>query len=173
MKSHKTPLLVSGYLFLMVIACTGSRQIEIAPPAGYREIEKTEYTSYWIQFQEQYPHPDWAEGDYDGDGKTDRANMWIRADGIGWVLMAYLSSQPTEPIELFRTDRRPWSRVVCTIPPGEHKTLRYYGIGLGGPDTTTVITLICDAINLARFESEDNVFVWDKDKREFHRVEMP
>ncbi len=93
-------------------------------------------------------------------------------DGTIWVLVAYLSSQPIEPIELFRTDRRPWSRVVLTIPPGDHKTHRYYGIGPGGPDTTAVITLDCDAIHLARFESEGNVYIWDKKEREFYRVAM-
>jgi hypothetical protein len=166
---------------LLAASCTadnaGIDQIDFIPPEGYRAVEVSEYTTFgygtWEEYrQEKYPHPDWAEGDYDGDGDNDHARMWIREEGTGWLLMTYLSSRPDQPMELFKSERPPWSRVVATIPPGTHKTHKYYGIGPGGPDTTAVVVLDHDAIHLGWWESEGWVYVWDKKEAEFEQVWM-
>ena len=114
-----------------------------------------------------------AQGDYDGDGRIDYARLCRKSRGTGFLLMAYLTTQPDRPIELARYDGTShWLFATRTIPPGEHKTHRFYGIGPGGPDSTAVVVTTTDSIHLCRIESEGMVYIWDKDKREFEAVGM-
>ncbi|MFC1530168.1 hypothetical protein ACFL6R_05565 [Gemmatimonadota bacterium] len=163
---------------LILLATTqGIQQRELSPPAGYREIQRTEYSQDWIDLIERapvrFPTPDRAQGDYDGDEKLDYTRLWIKSEGVGFVLMAYLASHEYEPIQLAWSDRSsPWRRAVRTIPPGTHKTDRFYGIGPGGPDSTAVITTTTDSINLGWIESEGTTYIWDNEKKEFKAVAM-
>ncbi|MFC1628432.1 hypothetical protein ACFL3H_04905 [Gemmatimonadota bacterium] len=153
------------------------QQRELSPPESYRGIQLTEYSRDWINLIEwnpyQFPTPDRAQGDYDGDERLDYARLWIKSEGIGFVFMAYLSSMDYEPLKITWSDQRsPWSRAIRTIPPGQHKTHRFYGMGSGGPDSTAVIITTTDSINLAWIESEGTTYVWDKEMKEFKAVGM-
>ena len=164
-------------LILLLVSTAGVQQRELSPPEGYREILRSEYSQDWIGLIEQIPTlfytPDRAQGDYDGDERLDYARLWIKSEGVGYVLMAYLASHDYEPIQLARSDQRSvWRRAVRTIPPGTHKTDRFYGIGPGGPDSTAVITTTTDSINLGWIESEGTTYIWDKEKKEFKAVTM-
>ena len=163
---------VPVFFFIGAFAFAEIYQIEPTPPDGYRTIASSEHPKDWLMFKEDYPTPDRATGDYDGDGKIDIARMWIKTEGRGCLISAYLSSQPDDPEELVRTDMSPWRFAIRTIPPGLHKTHRFYGLGPGGPDSTAVITTETDSINWVWIESEGYVFIWDKTKKEFKRVGM-
>jgi hypothetical protein len=88
--------------------------------------------------------------------------------------MAYLSTMPSTPIEVYRSEnlhelhRRP----IRAIPPGDHKTHRYYGIGPGHGDTTAIAHLEYAALHLGYTESEGNVFVWNKREGRFESLAM-
>lgn len=157
---------------LLLVGCSQPPHPEILPPAGYRAIAESEYPDDWRMVAELIPTPDRAEGDFDGDSEPDQARLWIQENGTGWVLLAYLSSLPNEPILMYESSRPLGPRPIRTIPPGEHKTDRYYGIGPGGPDSTAVVHLLYDAINLAWVESEGTTYIWNLDLRKFEPVGM-
>jgi len=165
-------LIVPMFIFIGTLSCSDDNQIEPSPPEGYRAIESSEYPEDWLQRREEYPTPDRATGDYDGDGKNDIARMWINSEGDSCVITAYLSNHPADPKELVRSARSPWRFMIRTIPPGLHKTDRFYGIGPGGPDSTAVIQTETDSINWVWMESEGHVFIWDKAEQGFYRVAM-
>jgi len=174
MRSHSILFAVPLLLFASTFEL---QQRVLSPPQGYREIQKAEYPQDWLDLIERapvwFPTPDRAQGDYDGDERLDYARLWIKSEGVGFVFMAYLASHDYEPIRLARSDRMsPWRRAVRTIPPGTHKTDRFYGIGPGGPDSTAVITTTTDSINLGWIESEGTTYIWDKEKEEFKAVAM-
>ncbi|MFC1575538.1 hypothetical protein ACFL5A_02685 [Gemmatimonadota bacterium] len=123
---------------------------------------------------DNFPTPDRAEGDFDGDGELDQARLWIHETDERWVLMAYLSSMPDSAITLYESDRRIelGNRPIRAIPPGDHKTDRYYGLEGGGPDTTAILHLTHHAINLGRSESEGTTYVWNPETRAFDAIGM-
>ena len=157
---------------LLLLSCSGRPQLEIVPPEGFRAIAESEHSADWRQAAYLFPTPDRAEGDFDGDGKLDHARIWIHESGDGWVLMAYLSSIPDTPQKLAESDRPPRRRPIRTIAAGEHRTHQYYGIGPGGPDTTAVVRLVYDAINLGYTESEGITYVWNPERQAFDAVGM-
>jgi hypothetical protein len=157
---------------LLLTGCSQPPQSEILPPSGFRAIAESEYSEDWRLVADLFPTPDRAEGDFDGDSELDQARLWLREDGPGWVLMAYLSTRPGEPIVVHESSRPLGPRPIRAIPPGEHKTDRYYGIGPGGPDTTAIVHLLYDAINLAWVESEGTTYIWNPDTGEFDPVGM-
>mgnify|MGYP006294749861 CR=1 FL=1 len=146
--------------------------LQVSPPEGYRAITESEYPESWGQIADLIATPDRAFGDFDGDSIPDEARIWVRENGVGWLLAVYLSSAPSEPARLFESADRLLNRAVRTIPPGDHNTHRFYGIGPGPPDTTAIVHLDHDAINLAWFESEGWTYVWDKGARSFGRLAM-
>ena len=162
--------ILSG-VFLLA-GCSQPRHTEISPPPGYRAIADSEYSDDWQRVADLFPTPDRAEGDFDGDSMLDQARVWVRENGDGWVLMAYLSNTRDRPVLLHESDSPLGRRPIRTIRPGEHKTHRFFGIGPGGPDTTAVVHLIHDAINLGYTESEGTTYIWNPDTSEFDLVAM-
>ena len=148
--------------------------VGLIPPSGYRAIARSEYSVDWHLVEERFPAPDRAGGDFDGDGETDLARLWIHEDGEKWVLMAYLSGMPDLPVEVYQSDHRVEldRRPIWAIPPGDHKTHRYYGIGPGHGDTTAVVHLTHSAIALGYTESEGTTFVWNKEAKVFDPIAM-
>ena len=88
--------------------------------------------------------------------------------------MAYLSSMPDEPVTVYGSERPTElrRRPIRAIPPGDHKTDAYYGLGGGGPDTTAIIRLTHHAINLGYTESEGTTFVWNQETKVFDAIAM-
>jgi hypothetical protein len=153
------------------VGCSGPSSVVVFPPDGYRAIAESEYSAGWRMFADLFPTPDRADGDFDGDGELDQAHLWIHETGEKWVLMAYLSSVADTAITVYESERLTElrRRPIRAIPPGDHKTWRYYG-HRGIPDTTTILHLSHDAINLARTESEGFTYVWNPDKRSFDAI---
>jgi hypothetical protein len=146
--------------------------LQVSPPEGYRAITESEYPESWRRVASLIATPDRAVGDFDGDSIPDEARIWVREDGEGWLLAVYLSSVPSETVRVFESTDGLLNRAVRTIPPGDHKTHRFYGIGPGPADTTAIVHLEHDAINLAWIESEGWTYVWDEGARSFERVAM-
>ena len=73
-----------------------------------------------------------AQGDYDGDGLTDQASFFERADGF-LVLVVRLAAAPEEPFEMWHGEiaRTPYFS-VHTAPPGTYRTLCYLYNGCEG-----------------------------------------
>lgn len=157
---------------LFLVGCSQPRHLELSPPVGYRAIAESEYPRSWQRVADLIPTPDRAVGDFDGDSIVDEARLWVREGGDGWVLMAYLSSMPFEPVRVFESPSRLSNRPIRTIPPGEHRTDQYYGLGPGPPDTTAIVHFDHDAINLGRVESEGTTYIWNQETRSFDPVAM-
>jgi hypothetical protein len=169
---------VGGFLLVAILLAQCSRppSADLTPPEGYRAIVESEFSSdpVWQFFAETFPTPDRAEGDFDGDGELDHARLWLHGTGERWVLVAYLSSIPDTPVTVYESERRMMlgHRPIRTIPPGVHKTHRYFGIGPGHGDTTAVVHLTHDAINLGWVESEGTTYVWNKETHAFDSIAM-
>jgi hypothetical protein len=141
-------------------------------PEGFRPLSESEYPATWTSIRTQVPTPDRTSGDFDGDGEQDTARLYVSEAESGWVLIAALSSRSDSTIELIRSSERLRNQVVRTIEPGVHRLHRYFGIGAGVPDTSAVVRLEHDAINLSYIESEGYTFVWNAERAEFDRLDM-
>jgi len=159
---------------LFFAQCSPPSSGEIRPPDGFRAIAESEYSADWQLLSDAFPTPDRTDGDFDGDGELDQARLWIHESGQRWVLMAYLSSMPGDPVKVYESGRRTElsRRPIRAIPPGEHKTDRYFGIGPGHGDTTAVVHFTFDAINLGYSESEGTTFVWNQETQVFDPIAM-
>lgn len=141
-------------------------------PEGFREVRESEYPESWQALITQFTAPDSVEGDFDGDGRLDCARLFVRATDEGWVVVVSLSSQPGAPVRVTESDARLSREMIRGVEPGVHRTHAYYGIGPGERDTTAVIRLATDAINVSVVESEGSTFVWNADLELFERIAM-
>jgi len=171
MALSKQLFLILGAISLFASCAQQSTQ-RIEPPPGFRSILQSEYPQAWLVVSDQFPTPDRATGDFDGDGLQDQARLWIRDGSDGWMLMAYLSSLAGTPIKITESAGNPWRRPIRAIRAGDHRLHSYYGIGTGKADSTAVVHLRNDAINLAYLESEGVTFVWNIQKEMFESVAM-
>ena len=158
--------------FVLLTSCTPDSDLNVTPPPGYRALLEAEYPSGWKSVSGIGEQPDRAVGDFNGDGAADHARLWVAESSDGWILMAYLSGTAPRATELIQSDRSLQRQVLRTIKPGIHRSHRYHGIGLGPADSTAVVNLVNDALNLSVLESEGVTYVWNNRSGTFEALAM-
>lgn len=115
-----------------------------------------------------------TEGDFNGDGKTDRALLLAPISGVGFGVFVYLSqgNGTLRLIELAKIDGGPISGQfgISTVGPGKYKTACGKGYWDCAADEVPELTISNDAIDLFKREGANSFFVWDDKAKSFRRT---
>lgn len=101
-----------------------------------------------------------AEGDFDGDGETDRAVM-VKDEAAGqYAVRVELASGERHVVGEGPLDRLPMMG-LSPVPAGIYQTACGKGMGDCPPDAAPVIDLFHDGFTLATYESASRTFWWE------------
>jgi hypothetical protein len=116
-----------------------------------------------------------VEGDFDGDGKPDVAELLINDSTKKFALFVRLASEPTwqrvsEQMDVASLDRF----AIDLVKPGRYETACGKGYddsfcAHGEPD---YLVLSHPAIDFIYTESADNIFYWDEKTKSFREIAM-
>lgn len=142
-------------------------------PAGWREANTAEKAASWRK--KSLTRFFRVEGDFDGDGKTDIAELLINPTTKQFAPFVKLASTQkwqmlSEAGDLGSLDRF----AIELVKPGKYETACGKGYdesfcAHGEPD---YLVLSHPAIDFIYTESADSIFYWDEKKRAFHEISM-
>ncbi len=115
-----------------------------------------------------------AKGDFDGDGKTDTAQLLVNDKENKMGLFVTLTSRKNAPAILVETTEKKEIRSmgIKSAKPDKYKTAcgkGYWDCKKGDPAT---LNLKHPAIDFFTYESANSYFVWDKKAKKFTRIWM-
>jgi hypothetical protein len=115
-----------------------------------------------------------AAGDFDGDGRSDTAELVVSEQHNAVAIRVRLSSLPSEPL-VIAEDEGSHTVVglgIDLVGPGDYKTACGKGYFECGPSDPEVLHLSCNAIDFFRFESANSFLIWQPEAKEFMRIWM-
>jgi hypothetical protein len=142
-------------------------------PTGWRVANTAERSSSWrkkspTRFLR-------VEGDFDGDGKSDTAEILINSAKNQFAVFVNLAAKHqwqilVEPVDLASLDRF----AIAIVKPGRYETACGKGYddsfcAQGEPD---YLVLAHPAINFIYTESSDSIFYWDGKTKSFREIAM-
>lgn len=162
------------HLFVvLLIALASSSALAQALPTGWRRANPAEKASCW---RRKSPTRFFrVEGDFDGDGKADVAELLINPVEKKFALFVTLASTQHwqmlgEPFDLADLDRF----AIDLVKPGKYETACGKGYddsfcAHGEPD---YLDLSHPAIDFIYTESADSIFYWHKKSASFREIAM-
>ncbi len=112
-----------------------------------------------------------AEGDFNGDGKPDRAKLLAKATGKGIGLWVWLSKED-QPILIKETESEDGKHDIgiSLLKPGSYKTACGKGYWQCKGDEVSKVNLKNDGIDLMFCESANALFYWDEISKKFKEI---
>jgi hypothetical protein len=158
-------------VFAATLLCRAS--LAQALPEGWRRANAVEKSSTWRRKSPtRFFH---VEGDFDGDGKSDVAELLINPKQKQFCVFVKLASFPTwqmlgDPGDLGSLDRF----AIDLVKPGKYETACGKGYddsfcAHGEPD---YLVLSRPAIDFIYTESADSIFYWDHKTKAFREIAM-
>ena len=162
--------LLAAFIFCLLLSSTGFAQ-EL--PSGWRRSNAAERAPSW---RRKSPARFFrVDGDFDGDGKTDVAELLINPAEKKFAIFVNLASNQTwqmlgEPGDLGVLDRF----AIDLVKPGKYETACGKGYddsfcAHGEPD---YLVLRHPAIDFIYTESADSIHYWDDKTKSFHEIAM-
>jgi len=140
-------------------------------PSGWRRPVSAETSGEWRQKSRARFLV--VNGDFDGDGKPDSAELLINPSSSKFALFVRLSSTQKWQLVGESTDVKKFDRFgIDLVKPGEYKTACGKGYGEyacahGEPD---VLKLLTSAIDFFCNESSDSIVYWDEGAKTFREI---
>ena len=142
-------------------------------PAGWRRANVTEKSLSW---RKKSPTQFFrVEGDFDGDGKPDVAELLINPTEKKCAIVVKLASAQTwqllgAPADLGVLDRF----AIDLVKPGKYETAcgKGYDESFGAHGEPDYLVLRNPAIDFIYTESSDSIFYWDTKKNVFREIAM-
>lgn len=150
-------------LFLSLIVgalITGAAEAVAAPVTpGWRPVAESDLAS--VPVAQRPPGQRFeVSGDFDGDGKADRA--WLMVSENGRLYGLFVSRGGRTPENLADGDLAGLPNLMLDLyRPGTYKTACGKGYGDGGTPCRPAVRARWTAIWLGVFESSDEIFFWD------------
>jgi hypothetical protein len=142
-------------------------------PEGWRRANTVEKSSAWRRKSASRFFR--VEGDFDGDGRTDTAELLINTSQEKFAVFVKLASVRKwqmlgEPGDIGSLDRF----AIDLVKPGKYETACGKGYddsfcAHGEPD---YLILSHPAVDFIYTESADSIFYWDKKAKEFREIAM-
>lgn len=111
--------------------------------------------------------------DFDGDGKTDTANLLINDKENRIGLFVTMASMKNPPVLLEATDIKEIRNMgIKTVKPGQYKTACGKGYWKCKKDEPEILKLKQPAIDFFTYEGANSYFVWDKKDKAFKKIWM-
>jgi hypothetical protein len=142
-------------------------------PPGWRRANTVEKSSPWRKKSQSRFFR--VQGDFDGDGKTDTAELLISSTDKKFAVFVNLASTQKwqmlgEPVDLGSLDRF----AIDFVKPGKYETACGKGYddsfcAHGEPD---YLILSHPAIDFIYTESADSIFYWDERTNKFREIAM-
>lgn len=109
-------------------------------------------------------------GDFDGDGKPDRARLMVRADGKAYALFVKLAGRDTD----LKLDEFPYMKTLPStglkrVAPDTYPTACARGIDCA-EDEPRYIHVTRDAIDYFQHDSADRYYYWNDTRHAFAQV---
>jgi hypothetical protein len=116
-----------------------------------------------------------AEGDFDGDGQADRAELFLAENELGEALFVQLSSVPSRQWILAAEEghREPMAILrmgVSIVSPGNYVTACGKGYWECRDGEPSQLRLETDGLSYRRFESSESIVYWDRSVSSFRQV---
>ncbi len=157
---------------LLAFANPASAQAPLALPDGWERPSSADLAGPNLEFRKKSPNRYLkAEGDFDGDGAVDTAELLVNRISKTYALYAFVSKSPA-PIEL--TDGRigdVQAMAVITAKPGRTQTTCGKGYDEKDPGCKKGVPFVdipLPSIEFFGFESGGSQFYWTGEK--FERV---
>lgn len=160
-------------MVLSALALSGvSVAEEITAPQGWRAAVKDEVDDGWRDFSPvRYLE---ATGDFNGDGVTDEARIFVRPDGSEAGLFAFICDRDRnckKHLLLSVKGAKAIRRMgINREPRGQYKTACGKGYRECKEDETPEIEIRNDSIDLFENEGAYSYFYWDEESNGFKRV---
>ena len=158
------------FALLATLTCAAPAAAQTPPlPAGWERPKDADLIGNW-EFRRDKPHRyARAEGDFNGDGKQDRAELLIDRKAGTYALFAFLGGAKT-PVELEHQALSGLGSVgISTEPPGRKLTICGKGYYSADPQCKKGIPFIdvrFSSIGYFAFESATSEFYWTGSKFE-------
>jgi hypothetical protein len=167
-------ILKRGTYLLAVAACVCSCFAQESLPPGWRKPTSTEATGAW---REKSPTRFLvAEGDFDGDGKKDTAELLVDLPGSHFNLFVkFAAVAEWQPLYGSVGEAKDLAEFgIVPVKPGQYKTACGKGYGdyacaHGEPE---LLQLSGSAIDFFFNESSDFIFYWDSKTKKFVKIQM-
>lgn len=113
-----------------------------------------------------------VEHDFDGDGKIDRAGLFVNDKKNSIGLFATLSSNKFIPILVHESPDKKLVSVmgIDSVKSGMYQTACGKGLFACAKDEEVAVKIDFSAINYFKQESASSFFIWDKNSGKFERV---
>jgi hypothetical protein len=166
--------LIRGIIgFAMLVVCCGLALARGAPPAGWRFPATADLADDWRGTGKERKAD--LTGDFDEDGKPDRAVLLISVKNHSLGLFVSLSSDRARhwrKLDVIDDSRAIHVMGVELMSPGQYITAcgkGYFACKQGEPKA---IRLASDAINYFKTESASRTFYFDRQIKSFRQVWM-
>lgn len=163
------------WLTLWGVFLTLSSSIAASLPEGYRYPTLADRTGAWKTAPENSV-PFRAEGDFNGDGRVDRAWILLRESKEGWGVFVVLDPSDSEAgfIELavITAETPPQSHGLRVVDPGQYDTACGKGYWECEPGEPEELNLLLPALDVYAFEGARSYFWWDPETATFVRTWM-
>lgn len=155
------------YLFGLILALTvtgcGERG---GTPSGWRPATRDDVQAQLAQLAldaESTPPADQAQevrGDFDGDGRIDRAALLVNNKAKSFALFVLRSGRPPLRLTPDKSLSALWNTGLKIAPPGHYATACSRGAGAADEPCTPAIDARYPAIEFETYESSVQIFAW-------------
>jgi hypothetical protein len=166
-------LLVTQAICIGLLSIGSATMLAQQAPPGWRSPTRTEAPGKWREkSQTRFLRVD---GDFDGDGKTDTAELFVNPSSRQFGLFVKLASGGTWQLVNEAADVKALARIgISLVKPGKYETACGKGYddsfcAHGEPDFLTLSTA---AVDLFVEESADSIVYWDRGAKEFRKIQM-
>jgi hypothetical protein len=142
-------------------------------PSGWRRPTAAEAGQEWRQKDKDRFLV--ATGDFDGDKKTDRAEIVVSSDGEEFAIAVWLSGDSSRPLTLERAGIGSLSGMgISRVEPGHYETAcgKGYGEWTCSHGEPKSLALRNQAIDFFANGSADVILYWDEKTKQFNRIQM-
>lgn len=169
----RSGLLRSITFLLMLIAGGEFAAAQATLPVGWRLPTSTELADDWRGTETSRKAE--VVGDFDGDGKPDRAALLIsiKSQNLGlFVLLAGDRAGYWRKLDVINDRQAIHAMGLELVRPGHYTTACGKGYLSCKPDAPKAIRLDGDALNYFKTESANRIFYLDKHTKSFRQVWM-